>query len=665
MRFRDMKIRRKLSILFLVIILGVGTIGGLSFFRAIKISKNNSNLINVGTSIRTSLYKMQKYEKDFLLSDLDNKSFFETGKSGKLKNIEDNNSLIDEYLDTLKESDFFSRKDKEAITKTISEIEELKNAYYTSFLLAIKELKELGYKDYGMIGELRKDIHQIEEIIKADDLKILMLQLRRNEKDYFIRKDSQYINKFNTLVNTFIKTLETSNMNKERKNTLNKLISSYKMKFNSIAIKDKTIGLRDNGGLVYEYRKYMNDLNYGVDSIIKQIDKISSKKTTNLVIFTSIGIILTSLFAFGLSFVFAYFITNPIKETNLRLKDISDGDGDLTKTLPVNSKDEIGDLEGLFNVFIEKIRNIMSQIVLNSTLLKQSSDSISVSVSQANEGIKDISEEILSISDGLQTNASASEELTASMQEVFNGIALVSNEAQEAIDNCNDSVTVSQEGAKKLKEVSESINEVKRTSSERIKTIEKLNNSSVEIDEIVKIITDISSQTNLLALNATIEAARAGEAGKGFAVVADEIRKLAEGSKESADKISVIIKDIKKETDNAYLEIKEEEKLVNTSVSKVKDANEKFDEILLITSNVARKVDAIACSVKTQAQISEEITSTIEEFSSSTQESANSVQIISSNIEEQSMAIKELEKNSSKLKEMADSLNKETSKFKI
>jgi len=136
-------------------------------------------------------------------------------------------------------------------------------------------------------------------------------------------------------------------------------------------------------------------------------------------------------------------------------------------------------------------------------------------------------------------------------------------------------------------EIVSSIGKVKESSNEVYKVIEKLKASSLEISEIVNIITSISEQTNLLALNASIEAARAGEHGRGFAVVANEVGKLAENSNQSAQKISSLIDEIQVDISQADKIMSQENTLVEDSVAKVHDTNQEFGKIFSEIKNMA------------------------------------------------------------------------------
>ena len=237
-------------------------------------------------------------------------------------------------------------------------------------------------------------------------------------------------------------------------------------------------------------------------------------------------------------------VVNPIMRVNRQLheiiSDIENGRGDLSVRIPVNGKDEIAELSGGINSFIETLQKIMSSISTNSYRLDQIVGSVSTSVNAANNSSMDIS--------------AVMEELSASMQEVSSTVTSINNSATDVKEEVEDLATESDglvqyavemknratelestaiQNKESTREIIDNILSALKRAIEDSKSVERVNDLTVEI-------LSISSQTNLLALNASIEAARAGEAGKGFAVVAEEIRQLADSSREAANNIQTI-----------------------------------------------------------------------------------------------------------------------------
>lgn len=301
----------------------------------------------------------------------------------------------------------------------------------------------------------------------------------------------------------------------------------------------------------------------------------SARMIRNIAI--GIGIVALIILSIVINII-ALSIVNPIKNAIEMLKDIAEGEGDLTKRLKVTSGDEIEEMATWFNTFIDKIEQIIKQVKESATQLASGSDEVSSGAQQ--------------IADGAQQQSAGFEELSSSVQ---------SNAAN---------ATSSNELTQKTSDQAQTAGDGMQNTIEAIKEIEQ---SSQKIAESVTFITDIADQTNLLALNAAIEAARAGEHGKGFAVVADEVRKLAERSATSAQEIAQII---------------------NKSIKQVESGVKLSDEAGEIIGKILQNITSIAEQLQNISASSEEQSSTMEENTSITEANASAAEELSASAEE-------------------------------
>jgi methyl-accepting chemotaxis protein len=298
-------------------------------------------------------------------------------------------------------------------------------------------------------------------------------------------------------------------------------------------------------------------------------------------------------------------IVRDILYFSAKLKDIAEGDGDLTKEIPVRSQDEIGDLARHINHLVTKLRQTVS-------VLYQLAENISISLCQVSNRTSGTVIAAAEQKDRSLSVAVAAEEMAATLNMVAGNTHQAAGYSTQVDQAASDGMAVV-DGA------CNSIMQIRANVAQTLGTVNRLEASSAQIGDIINLIEDIADQTKLLALNAAIEAARAGEHGRGFAVVADEVKMLSEKTATSTKEIAKIITSIQIESREAARSIAEEQERVEDGVTKSAAARDCLERILGLASETAGLISQIASATEEQSATTNEISEKIHHVSDSAQ----------------------------------------------
>ncbi|WDP88829.1 MAG: methyl-accepting chemotaxis protein [Desulfobacter sp.] len=380
-------------------------------------------------------------------------------------------------------------------------------------------------------------------------------------------------------------------------------------------------------------------LGWKLVGLIKK-SEIMSKVWALISIMVVIGLILAALFAVMALFLAAS-LAKPLINTTAMIKDIAQGEGDLTKRLEVSTKDELGELARWFNLFLDNLQTIIKDLAANVAVVDDSSAKLLDVSKQMEDGAKESS--LLA-----NTVASASEEMSSNME-------AVASTMEDTTHNTNVVATATEEMTATINEIAKNSETARGISEKAVSQMkaastkmDTLGKAAESIGAVTETISNISDQTNLLALNATIEAARAGEAGKGFAVVANEIKDLASQTAAATADIRTQIEGVQTTSQDTVSEIQatagvmdDINNIITTIATAIEEQSAATSEISANVGQVSQGIQEVNRNVSESSTAIGEITRDITSVDSAAQEmSDNSSQVAGSVEELKQMAIK-------------------------
>ena len=351
---------------------------------------------------------------------------------------------------------------------------------------------------------------------------------------------------------------------------------------------------------------------------------------TSAIIATIIAVVII----IGLLSLLIRVLMQPLHNMGRAMRDIAQGEGDLTQRLQIQSNDEFGQMAGSFNQFVERIHTSISEVSSATAMVNE----VAQLVANASNASMLNSDEQASRTSSV---AAAINELGAATQEIARNAADASTHASAARLQAED-------GRQVLGKTIDAMNALSEQIRGSCSNIEVLNSKTVDIGQILEVIQSISQQTNLLALNAAIEAARAGEAGRGFAVVADEVRNLAHRTQTSAQEIQQMIEELQVGSREAVTTMTESQRHSEDSVIIANQAGESLGTVTEQIGEIDGMNQSVATATEEQTSVVESINMDITEINTLNQEGVE-------NLNATLRACEDLEQQATRLKQLVDS----------
>lgn len=539
-------------------------------------------------------------------------------------------------------------------TSSMDKINSNANILYSEDFQALKTLQQINISSLQIRLEVL-NLTNSRDSNKASDAKQRIADIRKVNDELLKIYDQYNLTDEETKLYQIVK-----NDLKNYRNSCDKIISlvSEKKYDEAMSNSSESAAIREN-------------LTNSINELVSAVEKLAAERNdSNNAIFNTANylVMIIGFLGFVIAIILGSIVTTIISKNFKKVLLFAEclESGDLTNSIEINTKDEIGDIARALNNAGTKIKELIKEIIGGSNQISSSGQELSANTQEVSAKMEEINESTEEISKGAQDLSAITEEVSASAQEIGATTNELVNKAIGA------AVSVSEIKKRSLeikKKAAESINQgnliyqVKK--SNIVKAIED-GKVVQEVKMMAESISDIASQTNLLALNAAIEAAKAGENGRGFAVVAEEVRQLAEQSAEAVSSIQGMVIQVQNAVENLAESGQDILKYIVNNVQPdyqlLMDTGVQYEKDAEFVSKITEE---FASSSKQINEVIDQINHAMQNVSATAEESGAGSEEVLSNVNQMTTAISDIAKSAQNQAELSQKLNEIVQKFKI
>ncbi|MCO4853086.1 methyl-accepting chemotaxis protein [Bacillus vallismortis] len=531
------------------------------------------------------------------------------------------------------------QKTDEINTQWINGIKKITSINYLTEHLSSKEKDFLIYTDKSKMDALEQEMNQILKDInqQLDDYKKTIAN--DQEQKLFEQLQSE-VNTYTDIHEQILESGRTNDMNKAR-------------------------------GLLVQTEASFEDMKQTVTQLVdlnKEGSNTAVKETKDVY---HKGLIYTALLlaaSIMISIVIWLYITRNIVKPIIRMKESANhiAEGNLSNDIePLNSKDELGDLNEALQKMVGNLRDIVGYSKDISSRVLSSSQVLATATNETRSGSKHITETMNEMAEGSEQQAQDAVTIAESMNEFTESIDKAYNHGMTISDTSQNVLGLAVSGNENMDTSLQQMKTIHHIVQEAVHKVKSLEQHSEDINKLVQVINGIAEQTNLLSLNAAIEAARAGESGKGFAVVAEEVRKLADGVSDSVQDITRIVGGTQQEIHAVIKYLESSFTEVEKGTENLTDTGQAMQQIKHSVTHVAESIKEVTNGLKQLTNQSITINQSIENIASVSEESAAGIEETFSITEQSAHSMDQVLQNAEELEHLAKELNEKMDQFTI